>query len=294
MLYLAPDYLWELNPKVKERIRKEKVAGEPFPYLFKEYDTPKGVLRQIVRQTPDWPHRDNVPLWSDHMIPRSRSKKYLIENMDDMESFSRIENAVLWSFRRPELLHRLLDITLEWNVMYARQILEVGGVDVVTCRGYYENADFWSPRIYKTFFAPRLQKLIEVVHRGGAKFCYHMTTGIMPLLEIFREIGVDILFGPDPVEGKADLEQVKDRVGDRICLWGGMNAPVTLGIGTQEQIEDGVREAISKLAPGGGFILSALDSLILGSDAKTCGSIPWASVEHMIKAWRKMSNYPMS
>lgn len=343
MLYLAPDYLWELNPKVKERIRKEKVAGEPFPYLFKEYDTPKGVLRQIVRQTPDWPHRDNVPLWSDHMIPRSRSKKYLIENMDDMESFSSlfgeptekelesfhekaerfkrfaedrgviinggdlgiaigdiiawicgIENAVLWSFRRPELLHRLLDITLEWNVMYARQILEVGGVDVVTCRGYYENADFWSPRIYKTFFAPRLQKLIEVVHRGGAKFCYHMTTGIMPLLEIFREIGVDILFGPDPVEGKADLEQVKDRVGDRICLWGGMNAPVTLGTGTQEQIEDGVREAISKLAPGGGFILSALDSLILGSDAKTCGSIPWASVEHMIKVWRKMSNYPIS
>lgn len=342
MLYLIPDNMWKLNRDVKVKTRKEKVPGEQFPLLTKEYITPKGVLRQAVRKTPDWPHGDSVPLWSDHMIPGSRSKKYLIENMDDVESFSclfsepseedledfhrradhfgrfaedrgiiinggglrvavgdiiawicGIQNAVLWSFRRPELLHRLLDVTLEWNIKYVQQILENGVVDIITCRGYYETADFWSPRIYRAFFAPRLRKLSEIVHKAGAKFCYHVTTGIMPLLEIYKEAGIDILFGPDPIEGGADLHETKERVGDAICLWGGMNAPLTLGTGTPKQIKEEVEESIRTLAPGGGFILSPLDSLILGADPKTCGSIPWESVEHMIEVWRRVGDYPM-
>jgi len=342
MLYLTPDNLWKLNPEVKVKIRREKIPGEQFPCLTKDYITPKGVLRQVVRQTPDWPHGDQVPLWSDHMIPGSRSKKYIIENMEDVESFSvlfseptekdleafhrkagrfrrfaedrgvivnggglgiavgdivawicGIENAVLWSFRRPEVLHRLLDVTLEWNIKYVQQILETEVADIITCRGYYETADFWSPRIYRTFFAPRLRELTKVVHKGGARFCYHVTTGIMPLLGIYKEIGVDMLFGPDPVEGGADLQKAKDTVGDDICLWGGMNAPITLGTGTPKQIEEEAKESILALAPGGGFILSALDSLILGSDPKRCGSIPWENVEHMIKVWRKKSDYPI-
>jgi len=342
MLYIHPDNAWQFKPDVKVKIRKEKVAGEEFPILSKEYHTSEGILRQVVRQTPDWPDGDDVPLWSDFMVPKSRSIKYLVESMGDVECFPHlfnepseedfealqkkaesykrfaqdrgvlingsmtisigdiaawscgIDNAILFGYRRPELLHKLLDVILEWNLKYVKQILETGVADAITCRGYYENMDLWSPRLFKTFFAPRLLELSELVHRGGAKFCYHNTTGIMPALEIFRDIGVDILYGPDPVEGtiEVDLQEVKDRVGDEICLWGGMNAPVTLGIGTQEEIAKGAREAVRLLAPGGGFVLSAMESIILGHDPKTCGSIPWESIECMIEAWRKIRDYP--
>jgi hypothetical protein len=343
MLYIHPDNAWRLNPEVNTKIRKERSSGEEYPILSKEYHTPEGVLRQVVRQTPDWPDGDGVPLWSDFLVPRSRSVKYLIENMDDVKCFSRlfseptekdfeglqekaerykrfaedrgvlingsmtitigdiaawscgIDNVLIWSFRRPALLHKLLDVILEWNLKYVQQILETGVADAITCRGYYENMDLWSPRLFKTFFAPRLQKLSELVHKGGAKFCYHNTTGIMPALEVFRDIGVDILYGPDPVEGtiEVDLQETKDRVGEEICLWGGMNAPVTLGIGTPGEIEKGAQEAVRILAPGGGFILSALESIVLGHDPKICGSIPWENVEHMVEAWRKVCNYPI-
>jgi len=343
MLYIQPDNLWRLNREVNVEIHKGRSTEEEYPILTKDYHTPEGILRQVVRQTPDWPDGDNVPLWSDFMVPRSRSVKYLIENMDDVKCFSRlfsepterdykdfqekaerykrfaedrgvlinssmaisigdivawscgIDNAILFGFRRPELLHKLLDVTLDWNLKYVQQILESEVVDAVTCRGYYENMNMWSPRLYETFFAPRLQKLSEMVHRGGAKFCYHNTTGIMPALEVFRDIGVDILYGPDPVEStiEVDLQETKDRVGEDICLWGGMNAPVTLGIGTSEEIIKGAWEAVRILAPGGGFILSALESIILGHDPKICGSIPWENVEHMVKAWRKVCNYPI-
>jgi uroporphyrinogen decarboxylase len=121
-----------------------------------------------------------------------------------------------------------------------------------------------------------------------------MTTGIMPLLDIVKEVGVDIFFGPDPIEGGANLQQVKERIGKNVCLWGGMNAPVTLGKGKPDQIENAVKNAINTLAPGGGFILSALDSIILGADPETCGLIPWENIEYMIRAWRKNCKYPTS
>ncbi|MBO3802998.1 MAG: hypothetical protein JTT11_03860, partial [Candidatus Brockarchaeota archaeon] len=329
---------------VEVNVRKEVIPGERYPILVKEYRTPEGALKQAVRQTPDWPHGDEVPLWDDFMVPRSRSAKYLVEdeddvrcfrllfeepNEEDLEAFSEkakrykrfaedrgvlingsmtialgdiaawscgIDNMISWSFRKPALLHGLLDAILEWALKYVQQILSTGVADAVTCRGYYENMDIWSPRLYEKFFAPRLRRMSELIHKGGAKFCYHNTTGIMPALEIFRDIGVDVLYGPDPVEGtnKVDLQETKDRVGEDVCLWGGMNAPVTLGIGTPEEIEKRVREAVQALAPGGGFILSAMESIILGHDPKTCGSIPWESVECMIKTWRKVSDYPIN
>ncbi len=342
MLYLTPDDTWELDPDVKVKTRKEILPGEKFPCLIKEYITPNGTLSQVVRQTPDWPHGDKVPLWSDFMVPRSRSKKYLVENMEDVEIFSSlfseptarelkafhqkaerfdrfakdrgiiinaagmnlgditawscgIENEILWSLRNTEVFHKLLDVVLEWNMKHLEQVLEPGVVDVVTCRGYYETIDIWSPKLHRIFFAPRLKKLAETVHKAGAKFCYHMTTGIMPALDIIKDIGVDILYGPDPVEGTivANLQQVKDRAGDDICLWGGMNAPVTLGLGTPKQIEEAVKESVGTLAPGGGFILAAMESIILGPDPKVCGSIPWESIEHMINVWRTTSDYPV-
>ncbi len=36
------------------RVEKRLLPGERYPVLFKEYETPKGTLTQIVRQTDDW------------------------------------------------------------------------------------------------------------------------------------------------------------------------------------------------------------------------------------------------
>ncbi|MGQ9514982.1 MAG: hypothetical protein ACUVTL_08060, partial [Thermoproteota archaeon] len=75
VLYLHPDFAWRVSPDVKIGFKKEKVPGEKYAILSKEYCTPIGVLKQVVRQTPDWPHGDEVPLWSDHMVPKARSIK---------------------------------------------------------------------------------------------------------------------------------------------------------------------------------------------------------------------------
>jgi uroporphyrinogen-III decarboxylase len=322
-----------LAPEIEVKQRKETLPGENYPLLFKEYVTPKGKLSQIVRQTRDWPHGDDIPMFTDYVTPRSRSKKYLIETMDDLDALSclyadftskeakqfsnqanevrrfarenelvtecgtmddamlfflgdalawlcGLENAVTLSLKQPDLVHRLLDIILEWNVRYLRQIESVGGCDVVVHRGWYEC--FWSPKLYQTFLAPRIRKEIELVHRLGAKFCYIMTANITPYLKVLKDLKIDVLYGVDPVQGGADLRQVKHEIGDQICLWGGVNSAITLGRGSKDHVQREVHEAMRILAPGGGFILSAIDQLF--SDTR------WENVQTMIEEWRKSSS----
>ncbi|MGD0424505.1 MAG: uroporphyrinogen decarboxylase family protein [Candidatus Bathyarchaeia archaeon] len=325
------------SPDVKILRRKE--ASNDGTYLVQEYKTSKGSLSQIVRQTNDWPHGDNIPIFTDYVVPRGRSKKYLIENKEDVEALSCLfsqpdekqlrafeeqvnrtrgfaeenqlltecgatftskwldgdsiflgdalhwlcgfENSVILARRNPDLMHDLLDVISDWSLQSIRLVTQLGGCDVIMHRGWYEC--FWSPKLYRTFLAPRIKKEVDLAHRAGAKFCYIMTYGLMPFLEILKEIGVDILYGVDPVQGNADLQKVKETLRGRICIWGGVNSAVTL-TGNKQGVEKAVEEAFRILAPEGGFILAAIDQLF--EDTK------WDNFMTMIQTWRRLSANP--
>jgi len=315
--------------------RKEVLPGESQAFLFQEYKTPKGTLKQIVRQTADWPHGDNIPIFTDYVVPRGRSKKYLVETIDDVEALSclfselnevqlrrfeehvtqvtdfarknkvlvecgdtlaspewidgdsiflgdalgwlcGLENSVIMAAKNPELLHRLLDVISTWSLQSIRLITQFGGCDMVVHRGWYEY--YWSPKLYRTFLAPRIKKEVDLAHRAGAKYCYIMTTGFKPFLNIFKEMGVDILYGVDPVQGNADLKEIKGVIGDQICIWGGVNSAVTL-TGSKQGVTKAVEDSIRILAPKGGFILGAIDTLYEDTN--------WDNFLTMIQSWRR-------
>jgi len=69
---------WSVHPDVKVRDwRKPPSTGEPYSLLCREYNTPAGILRHMVRQTkenqePGWVIQpDKVPLFEDFNIPRA-------------------------------------------------------------------------------------------------------------------------------------------------------------------------------------------------------------------------------
>jgi uroporphyrinogen decarboxylase len=323
------------SPEVKITRRKETLPGESHAFLFQEYETPKGTLKQIVNQTTDWPHGDNVPIFTDYVVPRGRSKKYLVETIDDVEALSclfsepsevqlrkfedhvnqvrnfarqneilvecgatltnpewidgdsiflgdalgwlcGLENSVIMSVKNPHLLHALLDVISNWSLQSIRLITQFGGCDMIVHRGWYEY--YWSPKLFRTFLAPRIRKEVDLAHRAGAKYCYVMTTGIAPLLDIFKEMEIDILYGVDPVQGSADLAKIKDSIRDRICIWGGVNSAVTL-TGNTQGVEKAVDYAVRMLAPKGGFILGAIDTLYEDT--------VWDNFMTMVRTWRR-------
>jgi len=57
------------------------------------------------------------------------------------------------------------------------------------------------------------------------------------------------------------LRDEQQQLGDRVCLWRGVNSAVTLGSGGRQDVETAVKDAIETLAPGVGFMLAPVDQL---------------------------------
>lgn len=181
----------------------------------------------------------------------------------------------------PDFVEELLEIIWRGHVRQIEILLDEK-VDLILHRGWYELPDFWGVEPYRRFLKPLLRKEAEMVHQAGAKFSYIMTSGIMPLLDDFLEIGIDVLWGPDPVQGGANLPALKEKLNGRICIWGGMNAILTLGEGTPEDAQCAVEEAIRILAPGGGLVLFPVDQIVAGT--------PWENIEAMLGRWRELAS----
>jgi uroporphyrinogen-III decarboxylase len=194
-------------------------------------------------------------------------------------------NMMLHSVDNRTFLIELLDIILRW----ARRRLEITldiGVDTVQFSGIYESTAFWSPKDFQELFAPRVKQMADMAQQAGAKFHYFSDARIMDQLETFHDLGVDALsyLNPPPM-GDAGLSQIKRRVGDCICLWGGISAPITIEQGSKSEVREAVIRAIRAAAPGGGFILATADAIMQES--------AYDNMMTMIQTCHEFGKYPI-
>ena len=156
---------------------------------------------------------------------------------------------------RPEFVEDLLDhILYEWNLPIVDQQLEIG-VD-----GFYF-ADDWgsktgmifSPAMWRRFIKPRLHVLYQRCHDAGVHVGQHSDGRIQPIFPDLVEIGLDIF---NPLEPSAmDPLAMKQRFGDQVTFYGGVDVERTLPFGTPEEVRAEVRERAATLGQGGGYIL---------------------------------------
>lgn len=205
--------------------------------------------------------------------------------MDAVMWLCGMKEAVLLAVDQPEVIEELVRIISEWNLNRMEIYLDEG-VDLLIKRAWYESTDLWSPSLYRKFIVPVLKKEIELTHQAGAKFGYIMTSGVMPLLDDLLNLGIDVLIGVDPLQGKGtDLGLLKQKLGGKICLWGGVNGFLTIENGSKEDVRQAVHNAISTLGPGGGLILSPVDNV------RDTSQHTWDNVMTMIGAWKKIRAY---
>jgi len=191
-----------------------------------------------------------------------------------------LENMMLALYDQPDFIAEMLDIIAEWNRSRMEVVLSAG-VDLYIKRAWYENLDFFSPRFWRQFIYPILQADIELAHSRGAKFGYLITSNVMPLLDMFVELGIDTVIGVDPEQW--DLAETKRKLGGRVCIWGGVNGHLTVEQGTEEEVRQAVREAMRICAPGGGFILSPVDNV------REHTALSAANARALIDEWRKLT-----
>jgi len=196
-----------------------------------------------------------------------------------------VKNAIFMVYDKPDMFEELIEIVHQRDVLATQICLDLG-VDMIIRRGWYEGCTFWSPNIYRRYFLPKVKEIAKLVHEGNKLFGYALTAGIMPILSDLLDIGYDLHLYIDDVQGGADFEKVKALFGGKIAILGGINEAITLERESIKVIKESVYRAVKILGKGGGFVLSATDSLF--------PSTPWESVKAMIEAWKKVRGLYLS
>ena len=191
-----------------------------------------------------------------------------------------MENLMVWTMEQPAFVGDLLEMVHAWNVQRMKVVLSAP-VDLYVRRAWYEGCDFVTPRFYRSAILPRLKAEVELAHAHGAKFGYICSTGTLPMVDLHLEAGIDVLIGIDPLQDtRMDMRLLKGKLGQRVCLWGGVSGAVTVERGTEEEVRAAVRHALETLGPVG-FILSPVDNITV-DDPRT-----WHNVDVFIDEWRK-------
>jgi uroporphyrinogen decarboxylase len=160
------------------------------------------------------------------------------------------------------LFEKLCDLHIQFYKNYLGAVGKFIDVIVVGDDMGTENAPFISVAMYREMVKPYQKRLWSVIKaHTDAKLFLHCCGSIRAFLPDLIEIGVDII---NPVQVTArdmDPAALKSEFGNRLSFWGGIDTQHVMPNGTPDDVEEEVKRRIAELAPGGGYVLTAVHNI---------------------------------
>jgi len=164
-----------------------------------------------------------------------------------------------------------------------KRLIDAGMDSFVLCSDYCFNAGpFMSPAMFSEFVTPYLHQIISETKRAGAYCIKHTDGNIMPILDQLVACEPDGLHSLDPMAG-VDIKEVKQLVGDRLCLCGNVNCAL-MQTGSEDEVIASAEYCIEHGKPGGGYIFCTSNVPFAG--------LPPERYRLILDVWRKHRDYP--
>jgi len=222
---------------------------------------------------------------------RAETDYALVGHMGDTAIFQKatflrgMEAILMDSVSEPRLFTRILERILEIQARKMENYLEAVGeyLDVVSIGDDLgtQNGPLISPEAFRRLIKPYLRDYFQVVkNKTKAKLHLHCCGSISLLLDDLIEIGVDVI---NPVQITArdmEPEGLKERFGDRLSFWGGIDTQRTLPCGSPEEVAKETRRIVEIMSRGGGYVVNPVHNIqwdvppenIVAMCEATCGS----------------------
>jgi uroporphyrinogen decarboxylase len=182
---------------------------------------------------------------------------------------------------QPGFVEGLLDrILYEWNLPIIDQQLALG-VD-----GFYF-ADDWgtktglmfSPAMWRRFIKPRLAMMYQRCREAGVVVGQHSDGAVGELFPDLIEIGLQVFNPLSP--SVMDPGVYKEKYGDRLAFYGGIDVEHTLPFGTPDDVRHEMRTRVEAMGRGGGYIMQSSHTIL--------EDVPMQNVVTYIEELRRMA-----
>lgn len=185
----------------------------------------------------------------------------------------------------PDVVRRYMEVTTEAVLALVRAQARLG-VDGFTGGNdwAFKSGPMFSVRHLRNFIAPYLQRIVAEVHRFGLPYIKHIDGDIRKHLPVLiDEVGIDGLHAIEP-GAHMDIFALKRQYGERLTLLGNLDCDL-LSRGEPAEIDAAVWKLMTGVAPGGGYIFSTANSVMM--------DVPLENLEAMLGAARRYGRYPM-
>ncbi|MEW6186115.1 MAG: uroporphyrinogen decarboxylase family protein [Thermodesulfobacteriota bacterium] len=264
------------------RFTSETLGVPVEPVIKSEKD-----LDGYVPPDPDDPKRY---VWLEKLVKRFKGDRavcVVVTDVFDIAKESLLGDEAYFKaiIKNPELVDRVNEIVLNYNLGYLRNAIELGA-DIITISGDYAmtHQPFVSPRHTARFLTPSLKKQIDLAHSRNCLVTKHTDGNINPIIDLLLDTGINGLHPVDPMAG-LDLGDYKQKYGDRLCLCGNVSVAATLSWEPVEKVRQEVKDCIRKAGYGGGYICMSSNSI--HSKVKPENYIA------MVQAIRDFGKYPL-
>jgi uroporphyrinogen decarboxylase len=159
-------------------------------------------------------------------------------------------NFMIDIVEKPEWAHKLIHLCTNLIIDWLKAQAKIMGDQVESIFILDDIVGFINEDHYMEFAHPYLKKICDAFPKDWVKI-YHNDADVNACLEHLPDCGFNVLnWGK-----QTDISEVKDRIGDRMCLMGNVN-PLEIGVrGTEDEVFDATMEVLEK-SDGEGIILS--------------------------------------
>lgn len=168
----------------------------------------------------------------------------------------RLETATYVVYDRPDLVELYRETLEKRLVATLEQLLEVPELDYIQI-GQSGMLTLSTPELFRTLCLPSLKKLTRMCREAGVITELHCCgKERMVIQACYEETDLDSInpLQPPPM-GDCDLAEVKQAVGDRLCLKGNVGVTEPLCNGSPDDVEADVIRCMEAAKAGGRYIL---------------------------------------
>jgi len=141
-----------------------------------------------------------------------------------------------------------------------------------------------NPKYLRKYVFPHYKKICNLAKQKGIPIIFHSDGNLWPVMDDLIACGFNALHPIEPLA--MDINEVKAKVGNKLCIMGNIDLSYTLTRGTPQEVKAEVRKRIEDLAPGGGYVVSSSNSITY--------YVPIENYVAMLEAVFEYGKYPVT
>lgn len=233
--------------------------GTEAKYPLGDINQAEDVARSDRWPSPDWYEYEIHPSLRGFM----REKAVVAYNMGILflyaMSMRGMEEIMVDMAVRKEIAHAIFDRITGFNLERTRRFLEAnrGAVDIVGVGDDVagQRSLLMSPAMWREMIRPYLERMVALCQAYGVIPYFHGCGGFTELFDEFIRMGIKCVGKLQPEARGNAFSAVKEAFGDRICLWGAIDAQRRAIEGSEKEVRDHIRNLRDINRDHAGFVI---------------------------------------